>query len=80
MTNFGSSSTLLGLHYGVGGGPVQATKYALLLANFRSVISVQIHSMSLESTLQTKPAWVDGSARQVKEGGRESGGRADGLM
>ena len=50
------------------------------LANFRSVISVQIHSMSLESTLQTKPAWVDGSARQVKEGGRESGGRADGLM
>ena len=51
-----------------------------LLANFRSVISVQIHSMSLESTLQTKPAWVDGSARQVKEGGRESGGRADGLM
>ena len=51
-----------------------------LLANFRSVISNQNHSTSLESTLQTRLAWVNQPAGQVKEGGRESGDRADGLM
>ena len=51
-----------------------------VLANFRSVISDQIHSISLKSTLQTRSAWVDRWAWQVKEGGKESGDRADGLM
>ena len=56
------------------------SSYLPQLANFRSVISNQNHSTSLESTLQTRLAWVNQPAGQVKEGGRESGDRADGLM